>query len=263
MSMSKWIFTGVASALSLSLFAPALPAQVLHVNDRWSQCAIVIDPALTQDAWHQFVKEAALVAYFRPVAPAQPLGRMNFEVSVMTSFTRIDDADPAWNDTFSHPNPTHWLFDGSALPIPGVMVRAGVSDRMDVGGYITKSFGANYGILGGQVQYALLNDTESGLAASTRVNVVKLYGPADLDLNVYGLDFVASKEISRFSPYAGVSGYLSRGRETTDKVDLNDESIVGLQGMVGLSVRIWTLRLGAEFDAASVPGYSFKVAYGT
>jgi len=263
MSMSKWIFAGVASALTLSVSAPALPAQVLHVNDRWSQCAIVIDPALTQDAWHQFVREAALVSYFRPLASAQPLGRMNFEVAVMNSFTRIDDADPAWNDTFSHPDPTHWLFDGSALPIPGLMARAGVTDRVDVGAYVTKSFGANYGILGGQVQYAFLLDVERGLAASARVNAVKLYGPEDLDLNVYGLDLVASKEISRFSPYAGVSGYWSRGRETTDKVSLEDESIVGLQGMVGLAVRVWTLRLGAEFNAASVPGYSFKLAYGT
>ena len=45
---------------------------------------------------------------------------------------------------------------------------------------------------------------------------MKLFGPADLDFNVYGLDFVASKEISRFSPYAGVSGYWARGQETTD-----------------------------------------------
>jgi hypothetical protein len=263
MSMSRWIFAGAASALSLSLSAPALPAQVLHVDDRWSQCAIVIDPALTQDAWHQFVKEAGLVTYFRSLAPAQPLGRMNFEVAVMTTFTRIDDVDPAWNDTFVHPHATHWLFEGSALPIPGIMVRAGVSDRVDVGGYVTKSFGANYGMLGGQVQYALLHDTESGLAASTRVNAVKLFGPEDLDFNVYGLDFVASKQISRFSPYAGVSGYWARGQETTDKVDLEDESVLGLQGMVGLSVRVWTLRLGAEFNAASVPGYSFRLAYGT
>jgi len=263
MSMSKWIFAGVVSALSLSLSAPALPAQVLHVNDRWSQCAIVIDPALTQSAWHQFVKEAGLVSYFRPLTPAQPLGRKNFEFAVMNSFTRIDDADPAWNDTFSHPSPTHWLFDGEALPIPGLMLRAGVTDRVDVGAYVTKSFGANYGILGGQVQYAFMNDVERGLAASVRINAVKLYGPEDLDLNVFGLDLVASKEISRFSPYAGVSGYLSRGRETTDKVSLEDESIVGLQGMVGLAVRIWTLRLGAEFNAASVPGYSVKLAFGT
>jgi len=263
MSTSKWIFAGIATVASLSLSAAALPAQVLHTNNRWSQCAIVIDPSLTQDAWHQFVKEAGLVAYFRPLASAQPLGRMNFEVAVMTAFTRIDDADPAWNDTFSHPDPTHWLFDGSALPIPGVMARAGVTDRLDVGAYVTKSFGANYGILGGQVQYAFLNDLERGLAASARVNAVKLYGPEDLDLNVFGLDLVASKEISRFSPYAGVSGYLSHGRETTDKVSLDNENVVGLQGMVGLAVRVWTLRLGAEFNAASVPGYSFKVAYGT
>jgi len=263
MSISRWISAGVASALTLSLFARALPAQVLHVNDQWSQCAMVIDPALTQDAWHQFVDEAALVSYFRPLASARPLGAGHFEVSVMSWGTRIDDADPAWNDTFSHPDPQHWLFDGDALRIPGMALRVGVSDRVDVGGYVTKAFGANYGILGGQVQYAFVNDKERGLAASARANALKLYGPADLDLNVYGLDLIASKDVSRFSPYAGVSGYLSHGRETTDKVALADETVPGLQGMVGLAARVWHLRLGAELNLASVLGYSFKVGYGT
>ena len=263
MSTSRWLSIGVAGALTLPLLAPPLSAQVLHVDDHWSQCAMVINSALTQDAWHQFVEEAALVSYFRPLNSAKPLGARNFEVALMTWGTRIDDAAPAWNDTFVHPHPTHWLFDGDALRIPGVMLRAGITDRFDVGGYVTKSFGANYGILGGQVQYAFVNDLERGLAASARVNAVKLYGPEDLDLNVYGLDLIASKDISRFSPYAGVSGYLSHGRETTDKVALDNETVAGLQGMVGVAARFWHLRVGAELNLASVPGYSVKVGYGT
>lgn len=262
--MNGHALSPLPAGLLLVLVASApLAAQVLHTNDRWDDCAMVIDPSLTQDAWHQFVAEAGLVIYFRPLASARPLGTGHVEFSILSTGTRIDDADAAWNDTFSHPDSTHWLFNGSALIIPGLMLRAGVSDRVDVGAFYTQNFAANYGMLGGQVQYNLLDDVARKLAVAGRVNAVWLFGPEDLSASVYGLDFVVSKELSLFSPYAGVSGYLSRGREHTSKVALEDESIFGVQGMVGVAVRYSVLRLGAEVNLARVPGYSLKVAFGT
>lgn len=258
--MKSPVLGSLAIATLVALFAPPLSAQVLHVNDRWDDCAIVIDPSLTQEAWHQFVSEVGLVAHFRPLTSAKPLGPRNFELALLNWSTMIDDADPGWNDTFSHPDATHWLFDGNALLIPGLMLRMGITQRFDAGAYWTTAPNANYGLLGGQVQYSLLNDTENRLAASGRLSAVKLYGPEDLDVSIYGVDFVVSKDVSRFSPYAGVGGYWSRGHETTSKVDLEDESVVGVQGMVGLTVPVWLLRLGAEFNVSKVPGYSFKVA---
>ena len=64
------LLAGLLSAAATS----AVSAQVLHVNDRWDECAIVLDPALTQHAWHQFVSEVGVVMYFRPLtsAPGRP-----------------------------------------------------------------------------------------------------------------------------------------------------------------------------------------------
>jgi len=256
---------GAASVAVLigALGAASASGQILHTNDEWDECAIVLDPSLTQDAWRQFVREAGLVAYFRPLASARPLGARRFELSLLTWGTRIDPADDAWNDTFSHPDSTHWLFDGDALLIPGLMLRAGVTDRVDVGAYFTKSFGANYGFLGGQVQYSFLDDPERNLAAAGRASAVEVFGPADASVTVYGLDFVVSKELSVLSPYAGVSGYLSRGREHTSKVSLDNENLLGIQGTLGVAVSVSALRLGAELNLAKVTGYSVKIAYGT
>ncbi len=226
-----------AAVLMASLAASPTAAQVLHVNDEWDDCAIVLDPSLTQEAWHQFVGELAVVTYLRPVASAKPLGAGRFEVGLLNASTRIDDADAAWNDTFSHPDPTHWLFDGNALPIPGLMARVGVSDRVDVGAYLTKNVNSNYGIFGGQVQYSLLHDMESDLAAATRVSAVRLFGPEDLSASVFGLDLFVSKDVWVISPYAGVSGYLSRGRERTPKVDLDDRERPRRAGHGGRGVR--------------------------
>ena len=251
-----------AGVLLSPVAALPLDGQVLHVNDQWDNCAIELDPSLTQAAWHQFVRELGIVAYFRPMASARPLGTGHFEVGLLDWGTRIDDADPAWNDTFTHPDSAHWLFDGDALLIPGLMLRAGVTDRLDAGAYYTRAIGANYSIFGGQLQYAFLNDRDRGLAAAGRASGVWLTGPDDMGASVYGLDLVVSRDVSFLSPYAGVSGYVARGHERTSKVDLDDETVAGVQGMVGVEMRVSVLRLGAEVDLARVSGYSFKVSFG-
>jgi hypothetical protein len=251
------------ATLILAVAVTPAAAQKLHVNNRWKDCAIVIDPSLTQPAWHRFVAEVGQVMYIRPLASARPLGAREFEVALLNWSTRIDDAEPAWNDTFSHPDSTHWLFDGDALPIPGLMMRMGVTDRVDVGAYFTRNTRANYGFFGGQVQYSLLEDLDRDLAAAARLSAIRLFGPEDLNATVLGLDLLVSRDVWILSPYAGVSGFLSHGREQTSKVDLADETVLGAQATVGVALAIRFLRLGAEYSVGRVDGYSFKVAVGT
>jgi hypothetical protein len=261
---SRGLAAGIGTAAILMLPAPMSPAvaQRLHVNDHWDNCAIVIAPALTQEAWREFVGEVGLVVYFRPLTHAKPLGRGHVEVAAVNWSTRVDDAKSAWNDTFSHPDSTHWLYDGDALPIPGLLVRAGVTSRMDAGLYVTKAPGSNYGMLGGHLQYNLLNDTARKLAAAARVSAVRLLGPDDVSATVYGADLLVSRDVGVVSPYVLASGYLSRGHEHTSKVDLKSESVFGAQASVGVEVRVAGMRLGAEYNVARVTGYSFKVGYG-
>lgn len=278
--------TVVALATSVVLHVPALaqtsvtssahagsdPRQVhaggphLHVNDRWRECSFQLDPSLTRKAWRQFTREAALVAYFRPLADARPLGRGHVEVAALQWGTAIDASDAAWNDTFVHPDSTHWLFEGSALRFPGIMVRSGVSDRTDIGLYVTKSPGANYGFIAGQVQHSL-TDAASAWGMAARLSVMSLYGPEDIGLTVYGADALASRTMNitqrvSVSPYAGVSTYLSSSRERSSVVQLQDERAIGVQGMVGAAVSLAFVRLGVEYSVASVPTLSLKVGLG-
>lgn len=237
----------------------------LHVNPRWKECSLQLDPSLTQDAWHQFTAEAGLLVYFRPLTDAQPMGAGNFEFSILQWQTGIDDTDPAWNDTFVHPDSTHWLFDGDRLAFPGLSLRAGVTDRIDVGVYLTKSPGANYGFWGGQVQYNFVNDRENVWAVSGRGSVVSMFGPEDLSMTVYGVDLLASKEYVLYSdwvfvsPYAAVSGYVSNSYETSAAVNLDDEHVFGVQGTIGAATRISFVRLSAEYNVAKVNTLSFKI----
>lgn len=260
--MTRIAVSGAAIVLSLAAAAPQVSGQVLHTNHDWEECAIVLDENLTPAAWRQFTSELGIVTYFRPMSSARPLGPKHFEVALLNWGSRIDDSDPAWNDTFSHPDGDHVLFEGSSLYIPGVMVRAGVSDRVDVGAYYTKSIGANYGFIGGQVQYNVLNDAARQLAAAGRISMVRLYGPDDVDASTYGIDFVVSKAVGVLEPYVGVSGYLASAQETTSKVDLEDETALGAQATLGVAARVSVLRLGAEYNIAKVSGISMKVGFG-
>ena len=261
--MTSKILLGILTASLIQLSSSPILAQDLFVfteeqGKKWSECSFILDPSLSQDAWRQFARENALVIYFRPLSSAKPLGAKNFEFALVDWATKIDEFDSAWNETFAHPDEHHLLADGDLL-FPGLMLRAGVTDRVDIGAYLTKNVNANYGFVGGQVQYSLLDDPERNLAAAFRLSYVRLYGPKDLNTSVVGIDVLASKDLSRFSPYAGVSTYLGRAQETTSKVDLEDENVLGLQGMVGVSTDISVLRIGAEINLASVPGYSFKI----
>ncbi len=264
---TKLIFTVVAfyctAHLCLAHGSGSNPK--LHVNPRWKECSLQLDPSLTQAAWHQFAKEAGLVAYFRSLTDAKPMGLGRFELSILQWQTGIHANDNAWNDTFVHPDSTHWLFEGNSLAFPGLTLRAGITPKIDVGIYLTKNFGANYGFLGGQVQYNFLNNIEKNWSASARGNFVMMYGPEDLGLNIYGVDLLASKKYSIYSnwisisPYAGISSYLSHTHAKTTKVNLKDENVIGIQSMIGTVIQISVARLAVEYNLAKVNTLSFKL----
>ena len=239
----------------------------LHDNGKWDECSIQLSSTLTQGAWRQFTGEAGLVAYFRPLTDARPLGRGRFELSAVQWETAIDDADAAWNDTFVHPDSTHYLFEGSGLKFPGLMLRAGVSAGTDVGLYLTKNPNANYGFFGGQLQRRIAGGGDRRWDASARASFVSLYGPEDVDLTVFGLDLVASRTLAltrwaRVSPYVGVSGYLSASHEKSAVVALENERVAGGQAMAGAVLQLSKARIAAEYNAAKVRTISLKVGIG-
>jgi hypothetical protein len=250
---------------SVSEFTLGGPRPHLHTSSRWDECSIQLDASLTQKAWRQFVQEAGLVAYFRPLVDAKPMGKGKFEISVLQWETRIDDSEAAWNDTFVHPDSTHWLFEGKGLKFPGLMVRAGVSNKTDVGVYATRNPNANYGFYGAQVQQNLLSRNKWD--ASARLSFTSLFGPDDVNLTVLGWDMVASRELAlsswvALSPYVGVSSYFSMGSEKSAVVDLDNEYVGGSQAMVGAVLEVSGARLGIEYNAARVNSLSMKVGFG-
>ncbi len=237
----------------------------LNINPRWKECSFQLDASLTQQAWHEFTKEAGMVAYFRPLTDAKPMGTGNYEFSILQWNTAFDDTKDAWNDTFVHPDSVHWLKEEERLGFPAATLRTGITDNMDIGVYLTKSPGANYGFWGGQFQYNFVNNASENWAASARISVASLYGPDDVDLSIYGVDVLASKEFGVYSDwismttYAGISTYLTRAHEKSAVVSLNDENVAGVQGMLGVTTQLSMANIAVEYNVAIVSTLSFKI----
>ncbi len=278
--MKSRLLNRIVIALALFLFVSTSYAHDinLHVSDRWKECAMQLDPSLTQSAWHQFTREAGIMAVFNPLTSAKPLGKWNFDIVLTQSLYFIDDTDAAWNDTFVHPTAGHWLYGeesdksgkvtnnhtGSlhALGLPLPIVRMGVTDRVDVGFYYMPAPGANYTFLGGQVQYNFLNDAEKNLTAAVRVSAGQIAKVEDFDLSTYSVDVVATKDISRFTGYAGLSAYLVRSHETTSAVNLDNENVFGLQGNIGVTALFFShLKIGAQLTVGALTFPSIVIGF--
>jgi hypothetical protein len=257
-------------AAAVLLAAPAAGyAQHLHTASRWDECSFQLDASLTQSAWRQFTGEAAVVTYFRPMTDARSMGRGKFEVSLLQWKTGIDAHDAAWNDTFVHPDSTHWLFEGSGLAFPGLTVRAGISERTDVGVYFTKNPNANYGFYGLQLQRQLTASADGSWSTAARASFMSLFGPEDVAFSAYGADLLVSRRYAALghkvfvSPYAVVSGMLSRSHEKSAVVNLSDETVFGAQAVLGASAQWGKAKVAMEYGVARVPSFNLKIGFGS
>lgn len=231
-----------------------------HIDPSVSSCSMVLDPSLTQEQWHTFTEQAGAVVSFKSLASAQTLGKNRFTVAVDYASTPVDQHNDAWINTFTHPDESCPL--GDAVVIPTLRASLGVTDRLDVGGYWTTAPGANYGGVGGELKYAVKRESRLSPAVAIRASASILTGVPDFNLNVYSVDLLASKQVSRFMPYVGFRQNLIVGTETTSKVDLDRETLAVPQAYAGVVYQLRALRLAAEYDVSSVNTFALAVGFG-
>jgi hypothetical protein len=256
---------GTVTSLVLFLFAFVSRAQSHHGDVYWhldpslNTCSMIINPSLTQAQWHRFTHQAGAILTFKSLASARTLGKMNFNIAIDDGYTPIDQRDLAWVNTFAHPDEDCPL--GDAITIATIRASMGVSDNMDVGGYWTTAPGANYGMVGGEIKYGFIKESEKYPAAAARASVSILTGVSDFNLNIYSVDLFASKKIAMVTPYIGLKESLVIGTETTSKVDLDRESLSVTQGYAGVAYSYWMFNLAAEYNVSSVNTFAFVVGF--
>jgi hypothetical protein len=193
------------------------------------------------------------------LAPAEPLGAKKFQVGLEYSRLRIEDADPAWNNTFSHPDEHHYL--GDVIGMPKLFARMGLSDRIDAGVYFTKVPEANYGFLGGEMKYAFFQEPVKPAAAAVRASYATLLGVDDMNFHVFGVDVSTSKNLGMLTPYLGIGVNLARAIETTSKVKLDNETVLTPRGIIGARFSLSLFSLTAEMDIAELSTFSLRTGF--
>lgn len=231
------------------------PEVILNVNPELNTCDLELSPNLTQDEWKVFTKQFGYVVYLNPMASARPLGTKHFDITLDFKSTFIDQTSGAWNNTFAHPDSTHWL--GDAVIVPALRARMGVSEKVDVGFYFTHS--GLYGFIGGEVKYTFLNDPDKGWAASVRGSFMQELSVKDFNFTNYGVDVSASKTFGPFTPYVGVAGTLSHAKEVTEKVNLNNENVLDARLIVGAEFKWKIVNLGVEVDVSELTTLGIKM----
>lgn len=256
---------GMAIPLVLLLSASSSYAQgdggdvYWHIDPSVKSCSMVIDPSLTQAQWEKYTREVSAISSFKSLASAEPLGKLNFTVGITYSTTPVDQRDPAWINTFTHPDADCPL--GDQIKIPTLRARLGVSSKVDVGGYWTTAPRANYGIVGGEFKYAFLRESARGPAAAVSASFGLLTGVPDYNFSIYSVGLVASKRVAMFTPYLGIKESLAIGTETTSKVALDRERLPLTQGFIGSTLSIWKLGLAAEYDVAAVNTFALMIGF--
>lgn len=234
------------------------PAPTLHVDDAHDSCFFDLHPELTQAEFKEFSKELGSILRFRQMSDTTTLGKGKLDVSLQYSSTSIDDAKGAWNNTMSHPAADHWL--GQSIPIPRLVARLGVSDRVDLGAWGSVNPQSNYGAVGVDAKIALLRQGPRWpVSVAIRPSVSSLVGPSEVWAASTSIDVSVSRAFGPLSPYVGFASTGTLAVERSKDVALDraygDDSLA----YAGLAYRWRSLMVSAEVEKGALASWGLRI----
>ncbi|MFZ3072664.1 MAG: DUF6588 family protein [Thermodesulfobacteriota bacterium] len=237
-----------------------MTAMVLISVSAW---AVDIDPkqlTLTgtvqqqQQNFKDLSKEIGFGLSYFPMAPAEPLGILGFDIGVEVTALDINEDKPYWKQMGDFPG---------MLPIPRLHLQKGLPFGIDVGAIYSSIPSTNISLWGGEVKWAFLKGSIATPAVALRGTYTKLNGVNNLDLNTMGYDISISKGFTILTPYAGVGQVkIDSDPKNIPLNPLTKESITETKYFAGLRVSLGLINMVAEADFAEVPAYSLKLGVG-
>jgi opacity protein-like surface antigen len=214
---------------------------------------------MVNSTFNDVVKEAGTVIAYRGIAPAEPQGITGFDVGVEASVFNIDS--DLWDQVVDSQDAPGYL------PVPRVHVRKGLPFGIDLGASYAAVPSSDIKVIGGEIQYAILDGSVALPALALRGHYSTLLGVDELDLETYGADAVVSKGFLMFTPYAGVGVLRTNGKFTGDpamKLFLTDpdQSVTTERVFGGVQIALALLRLTLDVEYSELPVYTAKVSLG-
>ncbi len=212
---------------------------------------IKFDTSLVQSEFNEFVKDFGTALWFSPMAPAETLGVIGFDVSIESSFTDVSNKaylTKVFNgDTYSY------------ISVPRLHVQKGLPFNIDVGAMYVAVPNSNIKIWGLEAKYAFLEGSVVTPAISVRASYSRLQGVDELAMDTKSLDLLISKGFLMFTPYAGISMVRIHGSENSDLVTLNSVDESDKRLIMGLQVSPFPLLIiNAEASFGNVRQYALK-----
>jgi hypothetical protein len=214
--------------------------------------------AMSNSTFATVVREAGMFTAYRAVAPAEPQGIIGFDIGIETSVVKLDTS--AWDQAFQA--------GGTDAPdyiaVPRLHVRKGLPFNLDVGASYTYVPESDIRVIGGELQWAILEGSTVTPALAVRGHYSTLQGVDDLDLTSYGADAVISKGITIFTPYLGAGVVQIDGEYTGDNPVLQpllqDKSFTEPRVFGGVEVDMTLIHLTLDAEYSRFPIYTAKLS---
>ncbi len=241
--MKKIVILTVSSLFSLFLFIAAVSEAVAGGND------IEFDPSIGQAAFDDLSKEVGLLISYVPLAPAEPLGVLGFDIGIEVTGAKISTGP--WEKAISDANPPDYLI------LPKIHVQKGLPFGIDVGAVFSTVPGSNITLYGGEIKYAVLKGSIVSPAVALRGTYTTLSGVDDLDASTYSLDASVSKGFGPLTPYGGI-GQAWINTEENAGLGLDDVSTSATKLFVGTKLKILLISIALQADFSDVNMYSAR-----
>lgn len=247
--MKKRVILTVYLLLSFFLLVVTVSDAVSGGND------IRLDAKLTSSEFKDLSKQVGLFISYIPLAPAEPLGILGFDIGVEVTGVKIDSDSSFWKNAVSGNNPPDYIV------LPKLHVQKGLPFGIDVGAIFAAVPNSNIQLYGGELKWAVLKGSIVSPAVAVRGSYTTLAGVDDIDASTYGVDASVSKGFGPITPYAGIGQVWIRAvNDTSLKID--DVSTSAIKLFVGTRVSLIFIKIALQADFSDINMYSAKASIG-
>lgn len=206
----------------------------------------------TPGVFENFSEEMGLAISYLPLAPAEPLGTLGFDIGL--EITAIDIDQSLWRLAIKDDPP-------GTVVLPKLHIQKGLPFGIDIGATYTKAPGSNIKVIGGEIKYALVSGNAAIPAIAIRGSYTTLSGVEDLDLETMGADISISKGFVFVTPYAGYGQVWIKSEEKVTPLKLKSKTRVA-KPFVGVKLSLALINFVFEADFGKTKMYTGRFNVG-
>lgn len=193
----------------------------------------------SQDEFKRVAQDLSATLAFKPLAPAEGLGVLGFDLNASIGATTIDSKDLLQRAAGGHDVP-------GTLPTFTLRAQKGLPLDIDVGLSYTALVGTSGRAVSGDIKWAFLPGSTVMPAVAVRAFYTQMSGLGDLKLRSQGVDVSVSKGFAMVTPYAGVGVVASQA--STDSGTWAKESYTQGRVFAGVNANLAVVNLAGEVD---------------